>query len=166
MKRITLLVIVSFISLHAAFAKQVDEATAKIVAQNFAMSNSSFAANKTNATFQLSYTSTNVNQTYASYFYIFNSSSGFVIVSGDDRAIPVLGYSNEGTFDSGKISPEVAAWFEGYKQQIDYIISKNISATDEINFQWQSLKSGTVAAAKTSGSSVAPLLSILWDQSH
>ena len=36
-----------------------------------------------------------------SYYYVFNTENnhGFVIASGDDVAIPILAYSDEGTFD-------------------------------------------------------------------
>lgn len=45
-------------------------------------------------------------------YYIFNigASEGFVIVSGDDKAIPVLGYSDSGTFDWDNMPDNLREW--------------------------------------------------------
>ena len=43
--------------------------------------------------------------------YIFNvGTGGFVIASSSDRTQPVLGYSDEGSFDMSQIPPQAAAW--------------------------------------------------------
>lgn len=36
-------------------------------------------------------------------FYVFNTSNGFVIISADDCATPILGYSYEGQFDMNNV---------------------------------------------------------------
>ena len=40
-----------------------------------------------------------------SNYYIFNSSAdkGYVIVSGDDRTTPILGYIDQGSFDPNNV---------------------------------------------------------------
>ncbi|MDR1810273.1 MAG: Spi family protease inhibitor [Prevotella sp.] len=40
-------------------------------------------------------------------FYVFNrkDSAGFVIISADNRVVPVLGYADSGTFDPANIPP-------------------------------------------------------------
>ena len=45
------------------------------------------------------------------YYYVFNEGQdqGYVIVSGDDRTVPILGYSYHGTFDVDKIPCNMAA---------------------------------------------------------
>jgi hypothetical protein len=41
-------------------------------------------------------------------YYVFNvGNSGFVIISSDDNFRPVVGYSEEGTFDTKNPSPEM-----------------------------------------------------------
>ena len=54
------------------------------------------------------------------YYYVFNfgNNQGFVIVSGDDRTNPILGYSDEGSFDADKIPANMKAWLDGYAEQI------------------------------------------------
>ncbi len=57
------------------------------------------------------------------YYYVFNAGQdqGYVVVSGDDRTAPILGFANHGTFDVDKIPCNMAAWLEGYAGQIKYI---------------------------------------------
>ena len=52
--------------------------------------------------------------------YIFNAEQGqgFVIVSGDDRTEPILGYSNKGNIDTENMPENLQAWLDGYRQQI------------------------------------------------
>ena len=56
-------------------------------------------------------------------YFVFNigQNQGFVIVSGDDRAPAVLGYSDQGAFDMDHLPSNVAAWLEGYADQIRYL---------------------------------------------
>ena len=54
-----------------------------------------------------------------SYYYVFNiDGGGFVIVSGDDRTVPILGYSDTGSFDEKKIPANMKAWLGSYAEQI------------------------------------------------
>ena len=57
------------------------------------------------------------------YYYVFNNgqNQGFVIISGDDRAETVLGYATSGSFDVDNIPCNMAAWLQGYADQIKYI---------------------------------------------
>lgn len=55
-----------------------------------------------------------------SYFYVFNvgDNNGFVIVSGDDRAPAILGYSAEGSIDTARLPENLKDLFDSYEQQI------------------------------------------------
>lgn len=105
-----------------------------------------------------------VNGDEIAYFYVFTKGeSGFVMISGDDAAVPVLGYSLENSIDFNNLPPNAAKWFEGYKSQIRYIISNNIQATKEISKQWNELKTGIMNKDGVQ-SSVSPLIQTKWDQ--
>jgi len=54
------------------------------------------------------------------YYYVFNTEGnhGFVIASGDDVAIPILAYSNEGSFDEESIPENMRAFLKGYEREI------------------------------------------------
>src|SRR5690554_3848233 len=120
------------------FAKPVSESTAKQVGANFLSTKTSLPANVSELT--LVYTMTNHTQTIP-YFYVFNiENKGFIIVSGDDTVLPVLGYSDEGIFVTENIALQVAKWLENYKEQIRYIVENNIPATTEIQAEWEELQ--------------------------
>ena len=55
-------------------------------------------------------------------YYIFNTvgKKGFVIVSGDDRTIPILGYTDSGEFDPNNMPENMKAWLENYDQQMNW----------------------------------------------
>ena len=91
-------------------------------------------------------------------FYIFNvgNNQGFVIVSGDDRINPILGYSDEGYFDEAKAPSNMKNLLNEYAQQI--------SMLNEV-----SNVKGAIAAAKNvvdTRNSIAPLLTTKWDQAR
>ena len=62
------------------------------------------------------------------YYYVFNSGNdgGYVIVSGDDRTEPILGYVDHGSFDPDNIPDNMRSWLQGYADQIKYIIDNDI----------------------------------------
>ncbi|MBQ6208374.1 MAG: thiol protease/hemagglutinin PrtT [Prevotella sp.] len=55
------------------------------------------------------------------YYYVFNvgNDQGFVIVSGDDRMEPILGYADEGNFDVADLPDFLQDWLQGYEREID-----------------------------------------------
>lgn len=59
----------------------------------------------------------------ASPYYVFNASDnkGFVIISGDDRAGKILGYSDSGCFDSTNIPPQLAAMLGSFAESLSYL---------------------------------------------
>lgn len=98
-------------------------------------------------------------------FYIFNAGTkGFVIVSADDKTVPVLGYSAHAPFPSAPLSAEVNYWLEGYKQQISYAIAHDRHPLPAVTEKWQYLAAaeGGSTAAKPTG--VAPMIETTWNQ--
>ncbi len=99
-------------------------------------------------------------------FYVFSAENqGYVIVAGDDRIVPILGYADEGTFNPDNMPPNMQKWLEGYKAEIRYAIENNILASPEVQARWQMLKSGAGIKSQNLASSVAPLIATKWDQS-
>ena len=86
-------------------------------------------------------------------FYIFNSSNGYVIVSGDDRAEEILGYG-DGQLDINTIPCNMKAWLATYKEQIEYL-------QDHEGLQ---VETPSMMAPSLRIPSVAPLLTAEWDQ--
>lgn len=54
-------------------------------------------------------------------YYVFNKGvgEGYVIVSGDDRTEPILGYCDSGEFDYEKLPPQLQGLLDDYARQID-----------------------------------------------
>lgn len=138
------------------FAKHVDVENARTVARSFWEQN---LGKQTRATF-----SDVTSQTEFTNFYIFNTGDGFVIVSADDIAYPVLGYSDEGSFNTDNIGPNTLNWLRGYQRQIQFGIDNNIAATEEISNQWYKLQNG-IRTPQRNTRSVSSLLATRWNQS-
>jgi hypothetical protein len=152
------------------FAKQVDESTAKSVAQNFLSTQSNLKINRNQLNLNLAYKAQSATRSKdgkaENYFYVFNNESkGFVIVSADDAATPILGYSDEGVFDANDMPSNAQNWLKGYEEQIKYIIANEVATNKEVENQWQQLKEGNSATrGALSATSVAPLLKTQWNQ--
>ena len=94
------------------------------------------------------------SQQVPDYYYVFNAGQdqGFVIVSGDDRTVPILGYSYHGSFDVDNIPSNMAVWLQGYADQIKYMQEHHLQAEKSVP-----TRGGGKAA-------VTPFLTTHWDQ--
>ena len=56
-------------------------------------------------------------------YYVFNNGvdGGYIVVSGDDRTVPVWGYSTSGTFDFESLPDNAKWWFSEYQRQLQYL---------------------------------------------
>ena len=86
-------------------------------------------------------------------YYIFNTSNGYVIVSGDDRAEEILGYG-DAPLDINTMPCNMKAWLATYKEQIEYLQAN----------EGMVVKTPSMMAPSLRASTVAPLLTALWDQ--
>lgn len=105
------------------------------------------------------------NQLSGDAFFIFSDDNGFVIVSADDAAMPVLAYSDERAFDASNLPIAMVEMLQNYEDQISYISSHSLLQTTEIRQQWQSLTSGSGIRSRTTRS-VNPLILDNWGQSE
>lgn len=82
--------------------------------------------------------------------YVFNSEEGFVWVSADDNAKPVLGYSDAGVFNPSDIPANVRFWLDMYAHEIERAAA-------------QPRRKAKASATYTP---VSPLCSATWNQGH
>lgn len=56
-------------------------------------------------------------------YYVFNRgvNQGYVIVSGDDETLPVLGYTDEGDYDYNSLPENMRFWLRGYENELAYL---------------------------------------------
>lgn len=90
-----------------------------------------------------------------SYYYVFNTENnhGFVIASGDDVAIPILAYSDEGTFDEENIPDGLQYMLDGYAKEIAWAQENGMTASQ------------TPRKAKSNRQTISHLVSAKWGQS-
>ena len=105
-----------------------------------------------------------VEGTGFSQLYIFDmgSGAGFVIVSADDCAYPILGYSMKNP--AGELGANIRFWLNQYEQEIAYLVEQETPANDYIAAQWRTLLDGTWQPPKST-LSVSPMLTTQWNQS-
>ncbi len=168
MKRKLILIISLFIFSQSAIAKKIDLSTAITVANHFYQSLSS---NSNSPQFDLQYQHLiKIQEDNAPVslpaFYILSSTQhgGFVMVSGDDRAHPIIGYSLTSAFDETNMPINAEKWFEVYEQEIHYVIVNNLKATKEITTTWDELIRGNYTHGSAQRGSIAPLLTTTWNQ--
>ena len=94
--------------------------------------------------------------------YIYNVADNFVILSGDDRVKPVLGYSTESAFDPANIPDALQEWLEETRQQISGVMSSGTAPVPANLAQWESLYQ--TAPTQNRSVVIGPLLSTQWDQ--
>lgn len=174
MKRFLLPIIIFAFTNLQLYSKSIDEPTAKTVACNFLASVSGNSQLKNGENIELIYkaaapvdqslkSSPGFEAAQTAYFYIFSSSKtdNFVIVSGDDRTLPILGYSTTSCFDPGKVPPNMQIWLKSYEHQIQYVFDNDILANTKISENWLELLQGINTNTTFV---VAPLLTTRWDQ--
>ncbi|HZL09456.1 MAG TPA: C10 family peptidase [Prolixibacteraceae bacterium] len=89
-----------------------------------------------------------------------NQNTGFIIVSGDDAAFPILAYSDEQGIPATGFPPNIASWLDHYRQQIRYLKEHQIEPTEDVKMQWD----GVYSRLKSAQNSVAPLTTTKWYQ--
>ena len=102
-------------------------------------------------------------QTEFSHLYIFSNAGGFVILSGDDCAKPVLAYSISSSFNPENIPSAVRDWLFTYDSRIESAINRHLEATPEIIAQWELLLSGQWRDSEDA-QTVAPIITAKWGQ--
>ena len=68
------------------------------------------------------------------YIYAFNAGhdGGYVLVSGDDRFVDVLGYSSNGSFDNADMPDNMRAWLQGYVDEMKWAIEHGIADAEKL----------------------------------
>jgi hypothetical protein len=96
-------------------------------------------------------------------FYVFNSEDGdgFVIVSADDVAHPILGYSKTEIIDINNLPENFKWWLNEYSREIRWAQDNNLMQTKEIAIEWQRVLMNQV---KASTPIVEPLIKTEWGQ--
>ena len=85
--------------------------------------------------------------------YVFDTGrNGYILVSADDCAAPILGYSDSGEFNPSQMPPQLKGWLDFYARQIEWGAKKGMAYA------------AASAPADASWSSVTPMVKTKWDQ--
>ena len=127
MKRIYLLIISALCLMSISLeARTVQEASA--VASAFIQARGetapakrmqkAAAATSVTAPVELAFTQYQIDNTTPAVFVFNSTEEGFVLVSAEDNARAVLGYSDEGTFDANNIPENMQFWLQMYADEM------------------------------------------------
>jgi len=177
MKKITLLFL-AFLLVCNVNAKVRNQDEARQLAGSFLQSGNGTLQKvpAANSALNLSYVGLNTKigsttQNQPLYFvYNVGDNSGFVIVSADDRAQTILGYSDNGTFNFDIIPDNFRYWLSLFNNELTALSETPESLTPELLNGVPltlDISSGAIQKSKSSANSaVAPLLGgIKWNQS-
>jgi hypothetical protein len=160
-------ILLSFAINFAVQAKKVEVEKAEKIAKNLYQEKAQFNANfKFNSNLILNSISIKDNNNEP-VLYIFNySTGGFVIVSADDIAYPVLGYSFESSFPTENQPESFKWWINSYKQEILDAKVNNTLQTSEVKQAWKDIDTYPSNSASKQIQSVDPLTIAEWNQSQ
>ena len=144
-----------------SIAFPVDVNRAQQLGLKFMQSN----ASKQVSTLTLAHTQMTESGTAA--LYVFNADDGYVIVSADDVAQPILAFSDEGIFDANNLPEGLAYYLRHYARQIGYAVDNHFEADPEITAQWAHVAlDGNVSDLVRGMRDVQPLISTTWNQDY
>jgi hypothetical protein len=147
------MVLTAMVLAMTALARPVDPSVARRVAEVYLRA---FGMRHTAALVDVS------GETPFSEFYVFVApQGGFVLVSGDDRAVPVLGYSTSVRFETKDMPDNLLYWLEGYEYELGRIRN---SAVETSNPEWALLEAGEMPEPLLE-TAVAPMVTTTWNQS-
>ncbi|NLB85712.1 MAG: T9SS type A sorting domain-containing protein [Bacteroidales bacterium] len=161
LKIVMLIVLVSLIN-YSGFSQnnsnKVSIETAIEIGQKFMPSSSKAGINA-----EIKYISSIKNVNNQDKIHVLNFvDGGFILISGDNRAVPVLAFADEGEFDfDTNIAPATKMWINQYLKQLDMIEENNYQASPQIEKLWEDMLSGDY---RSNSKKVDQLLQTRWNQ--
>lgn len=142
-------VVVFLVCASIAVAKPVSERAAIGKAKVFLKQN---LASRQELKLSLAYKGRkDVNGSPRIYVCNMGTNQGFVILSGDDRTVPVLAYSDTGSFDADNMPANVQWWMDYYEEAVAQVADMQLSNS---------------ASAARPTDVISPLITTKWDQSE
>lgn len=102
---------------------------------------------------KLAYTQKTKDGAPAAYIFNYAGNQGYMILSGDDVALPVLGYNDQGSIDAEALPPQLEWWLQEYARQIEYAVAHGASTVSR-----DAQPEGPKAQA------IEPMIKTYWDQ--
>lgn len=160
MKRLSLLWLAMALCIGIADAAPIDVNMAKSYGEKYVQN----TLGQKSATLSLAYTQ--VSEAGVNALYVFNHDHGYVVVAADDRAFPILGYSEDEAFDVENIPDGLRYYLGYYARQIQYAIDNNLPMDAEVAEQWYLLGKEGIISRTRMDRAVSPLLTTTWNQDY
>ena len=158
MRKHLLLFLSLLFGFQMAIAKPVDISQAQKLGQKFV--NANFAKARQDNNLKLVYTGVSLRG--ETCYYVFNVGQiGFVIISADDRFRPIVGYSDEGVFETENMSPEAKFYLD---KIIEARTSPNVVLFDDTEAEWQSVMKDGRLISRNGGREASYLVQTKWNQ--
>lgn len=106
---------------------------------------------KAASSLKLAKTVTMDNGNVAAYIFVPEGKEGFSILSADDLAVPVFGYSDKGSIDVNNLPPALEWWLTELGSRIEYAAQRGLSGEAKIY-------------APSEMTEIAPMLATRWNQ--
>lgn len=157
MKKVFFILLLSFVTVFAQSAPVSIERAHRIASKFLNANTRSSISSNANVAYTFSATDG------TACIYVFNTDKGFVLVSADDRAYPILGYSEEGQFDIDQIPDGLHFQLLSFVEQIEWAIQED-HLTDDVTAQWQQVEIDGNLLAQRNEKEVTSLLKDTWNQ--
>lgn len=94
-----------------------------------------------------------VGKSASPVLYVFEAEEGgYLVVSADDVAVPLLGYSSGEKFDAENMPENMRWWLSQYQTEIEHAVKNGVESFDG-------------RSSRTERAAIAPLLTTRWNQS-
>ncbi|MFO7789948.1 MAG: C10 family peptidase [Bacteroidota bacterium] len=148
-------------------AKEVPKNVAEKAARNFYYQHVNQIRNHAYTNIDLSLAMTENKSSHKAYYaFNVNDNDGFVLISADDMAKPVLAYAFKGEFNPDNMHPGQAEMLNWYAEQIAYIADSEKQGNPGNKENWQALINYKPEKGVKSLKSVESLMLTEWDQGY
>lgn len=151
----SLAIVIALITANMLYSKPVTPDRAILVAQNFWQQTTGQQARLLDVSAQTGFTKL--------YIFDVNQGKGYIVISANDVAYPVLAYSKQSGFGTSNIAPAVRELLNEYENHIAWALTFGNEATSEVAKEWQALESNT-SAHTSAHKAVDQLLTTTWNQ--
>lgn len=154
MKKITSSLVLALVLMALqSWASPVDESRARLIAQSFLTSGSP-TLNASGSGLRLIHVEMGSSKSHQPVYYIYNTSSTFLVVAGDDRAEEILMVGDRPLKDVNNLAPGMKDLLSQYKEEIDFLHNHPALVVEK----------RAPRITSNEGKVYGPLLTATWDQ--
>jgi hypothetical protein len=145
------------------FAEHIEPAKAQKTGKNYYWENARAAKQLAYDEIKLSlFKTVSIQNTAVFYIFNVNENDGFIIVSADNCALPVIGYNTSGSYTGHNVPKPLSSLLSAHAETIIKGISEKLEPQKEVLEEWERFAEFDPQPPRSKA--VTPMLSTLWDQ--